>query len=136
MTLSERAAQLNESVALVGTKVFSSMWTAYAFCLWGLLGMMPGLPKAFTDIVLLVSSAWIQLWALPLLAVGAVVLNRASEARATQDHAAILEELALLHEAHDTILEELAMAKEERALMLEINQRLDTVLTGRKLGES
>ena len=84
----------NEKVAVLGTKVFSSIWTFYAFFIWGLLGMMPGLPKAFTDIVLLVSSAWIQLFALPLIAVGAVVLNRASEQRAAEDHMILRSEFA------------------------------------------
>ena len=128
MTLRARLIQFNESVAMGGTKVFGSMWTAYAFCLWGLLGMLPGLPKAFTDLVLLVSSAWIQLWALPLIMVGGIVLNRASEARAAEDHAAILEELQLMHEAHEGIGEELASAKEERALLLVINEKLDALL--------
>jgi hypothetical protein len=84
----------NEKVAIFGTQIFSSMWTCYAFCLWGLLGMIPWLPKPFTNIVLLVSSAWIQLFALPLIAVGAAVLNRASERRAKEDHRMLKAEFA------------------------------------------
>jgi hypothetical protein len=86
--------RFNEQVALWGTKAFSSMWTAYAFCAWGLLGILPGLPPRFTNVVLLVSSAWIQLWALPLIAVGAAVLNRSSERRARQDHEMLRKEFA------------------------------------------
>ena len=133
MRLPERTARFNESVAAAGTKMFGSMWTAYAFCVWGILGMLPGLPKAFTDLVLLVSSAWIQLWALPLIMVGGIVLNRASEKRANEDHEALLEELRLVHESHETILEELALAKEERALLQAINQRLELVLAAKEM---
>jgi hypothetical protein len=135
MTLRERIAQFNESVAIGGTKVFSSMWTCYAFCVWGLLGMVPGLPKGFTDIVLLVSSAWIQLFALPLIAVGAVVLNRASEARATEDHAAILAELQEIRETHADILEQLALAKEERAVLQAIHVMLIEIRAAQALAQ-
>ena len=52
----------------------------------------------------------IQLWALPLLAVGSSVLNRSSERRAKQDHETLrasLEELKDLQKDNDKIMERL-----------------------------
>lgn len=89
-------SRLNEQIAVIGTKAFSSPWTLYAFFIWGLLGLLPFLPKEFTGLVLLVSSAWIQLFSLPLLAVGNAVLNRESERRAIQDHRMLTLELTEL----------------------------------------
>ena len=133
MTLRDRITQFNETVAVKGSMAFGSMATFWLFMTWGILGLLPWLPTKWTNLILLVSSAWIQLAALPLIMVGGVVLNRASEARAAQDHSAILEELALVHEAHDVILEELALAKEERQLLQAINQRLELVLAAKEL---
>jgi len=70
---------LNDKLATWGTKAFGSMWAFYLFFIWGLLGMLPFFPDKFKALVLLISSAWVQLWALPLLSVGSSVLNRASE---------------------------------------------------------
>ena len=78
--------KFNEKVAVIGTKWFGSMPMFWLFFVWGLLGMVPWLPKSFQNTVLLVSSAWIQLWALPLLAVGTAVLSKSSERRAKEDH--------------------------------------------------
>lgn len=101
---------LNQKIAVSGTRVFGSIWAFYAFFIWGLLGMMPFLPPYFKNFVLLVSSAWIQLWALPLLAVGNSVLNRTSEKRAKQDHETLKAqflELKDLQKDNDIILQKL-----------------------------
>ncbi|MEI6388153.1 MAG: hypothetical protein WCQ50_16115 [Spirochaetota bacterium] len=102
--------RFNEKLALYGTQMFGTMWAFYLFFVWGLLGMLPFLPVGFKGIVLLVSSAWIQLWALPLLAVGNAVLNKTSERRAKQDHETLkaqFQELRDLQMDNDKILSQL-----------------------------
>jgi hypothetical protein len=88
-----RWKSFNERVALRGTAVFGSMWTCYAFCIWGLLGMLPGCSEPFKEFVLMVSSSWLQLFALPLLAVGNAVTFRLQEKRAKEDHSMLKTEL-------------------------------------------
>lgn len=102
--------RFNEKLACIGTGAFGTMWAFYIFFVWGILGMLPFLPKSFTGLVLLVSSAWIQLWALPLLAVGNTVMNRSSEKRAKEDHLTLkiqLEELKDLHQHNEEIMDKL-----------------------------
>ena len=107
-----RMAAFNEAVAKIGTEAFSSIWAFYLFMVWGLLGLLPRIPAGFKEFVLLVSSAWIQLWALPLLMVGNAVLNKAAVRQAHKDHEMLIAELKLMkalqmenHEMHLQILE-------------------------------
>jgi hypothetical protein len=102
----------NEQIAILGTRLFSSIWTFYIFAAWGALSLIPGLPTGFQQVVLLVSSAFIQLAALPLLAVGASVMSRSSERRSKEDHAMLRrefaaqnEELARLEHIHRDVME-------------------------------
>jgi hypothetical protein len=88
--------KLNERIAVWGTKLFGSMWVFYIFFIWGLLGLIPSLSEHLRNIILLISSAWIQLWALPLIAVGNNVLSRTSEKRANEDHRLIKENFNLM----------------------------------------
>lgn len=83
---------LNERLAKRGTLLFGSMWAFYVFVVYGALGAV------FTkqQSTLLYWSNWIQLWSLPLLMVGAVVLGKASDKRAQQTFA---DAEAVLHEA-------------------------------------
>jgi hypothetical protein len=100
--------RFNEKVAVFGTKWFGSMPVFWLFFCWGILGMLPFLPASFKSLVLLISSAWIQLWALPLLAVGTAILNKSSEKRAKEDHETIkkqYEEVKTMHEGNRRILE-------------------------------
>lgn len=92
---------LNDRIAAAATKVFGSMWTTYAFAVYGTLGAV--LPDQ--QAVLLYWSNWIQLWSLPLLLVGTAVVNRAEAERSRQQaqetHDAVMEELRLLHAKFD-----------------------------------
>jgi hypothetical protein len=83
---------INERLARRGTVVFGSMWMFYAFVIYGALGAIFVAQQA----TLLYWSNWIQLWSLPLLMVGGLVLGKASDKRAqdTYDDAS-----AVLHEA-------------------------------------
>ena len=110
--LPHRIHVFNEAVARVGTEAFSSIWAFYLFMVWGLLGLLPRIPSGFKEFVLLVSSAWIQLWALPLLMVGNAVLNKAAVRQAHADHEMLIAELRLMkalqeenHQMHVQILE-------------------------------
>lgn len=82
---------LNDRLARRGTLAFGSMPTFYIFVVYGALGAV------FTShqSTLLYWSNWIQLWSLPLLMVGAVVLGKASDARSKQQFA---DTEMLLHE--------------------------------------
>jgi hypothetical protein len=128
-------SRFNEKVAVFGTKWFGSMPVFWLFFAWGILGMLPFLPNSFKSLVLLISSAWIQLWALPLLAVGTAILNKASERRAKEDHETIRKQYAEIKEMQEgnrRLLEgnqELMkfMVKED-AEDIEENRRLDEIL--------
>lgn len=106
----------NESIAIIGTKAFGSIWAFYIFFIWGMLGMLPFLSQDFKNVVLLVSSAWIQLWALPLLAVGGAVMNKTSERRARRDHETLnasLSELKDLQKDNDKIMAKLSQIEQK-----------------------
>ncbi len=87
-----RVEEINERVAIKSTVVFGSMWTFYLFFLYGFLPLIPALSSYQGKF--LYWGSWIQLWALPLLMVGGIVLNRGSEHRAAEDHETLMEELA------------------------------------------
>lgn len=89
-----RVARFNERIAVRSTVVFGSMWMTYVFLLYGLLPLLA--PSALTW-ALYVSNC-VQLFALPLLAVGQNVLGRGGERRAQETHDMVQEELALLRE--------------------------------------
>lgn len=99
--------RFNDKVAICGSTLFGNMWSFWLFMVWGLLGIMPFVPVSFRETILLVSSGWLQLAALPLLAVGGVVLNRTSEARAKSDHRMIMAELTEVKAMHQELHEAL-----------------------------
>ena len=94
----KKIGKFNERTAVFGTKIFSNMYTFWIFVVWGSLPLVPGIPQAYRDLVVAISSALIQLAALPLLGVGAIVLNRAAERRAKEDHAMLHGEFAAQNE--------------------------------------
>ena len=112
---------MNDRLAVLGTKVFGSMVTFWVFFFWGLITMVPWVPGGFKQFALLVSSAWLQLFALPLLAVGASVLNKSTERRAKQDHESLKQELAI--QRQDFKLQQDEMKKLNR-----IESKVDQVL--------
>lgn len=87
----------NEYLAVKITKYFGNMWTFYVFFVWGLLAFVPQLSH-YKEMILMISSAWIQLWALPALAVGNAILSRDAEKRAQQDHESLVEMHNMMHE--------------------------------------
>ena len=89
---------VNDRVAVKATIAFGSMWMFYVFFAYGFLPLLPQF-KPFQDKFLYWGS-WIQLWALPLLMVGGIVLNRASERRAAEDHETLMTELAEIKDMH------------------------------------
>jgi uncharacterized membrane protein YccF (DUF307 family) len=89
--------EFNKKVATTGTKVFSNIYTFYLFFLWGSLAFLP-LPETWKAFILLVSAAWLQLFALPLLAVGQKVLSEEVDKRAQEDHEKLKAEFALQNE--------------------------------------
>jgi hypothetical protein len=102
-------AAVNERIAVMSTLIFGSMWTFYLFFLYGFLPLLPKLAP-YQDRFLYWGS-WIQLWALPLLMVGGIVLNRASERRAAEDHETLMAELAEIKTIHAELLETMQAIK-------------------------
>lgn len=80
VTLEKPRMSLNDRVARRATLVFGTMLCTYGFVVYGALGALFTKEQA----TLLYWSNWIQLWSLPLLMVGQVVLGRASERRNQQ----------------------------------------------------
>lgn len=119
----------NNKIALYGTKVFGNMWAFYIFFIWGLLGMLPFIPQSFKNLVLLISSAWIQLWALPLLAVGNSVLNKASDKRSQEQYKLIKEDFKLQSK-------ELEKIESLQIELSEINKKLELLLNKKKVKNS
>ncbi|MBI5835343.1 MAG: hypothetical protein HZB16_23795 [Armatimonadetes bacterium] len=122
-----RINEFNEKVAARGTVVFGSMWAFYVFFVWGLLAFVPQLAH-WKETILLISSAWIQLWALPLLMVGGIVLNRASEKRAEEDHETITKEFELVKANQVTQVTELAEARVTRAEMHDLARLIPDIV--------
>ena len=86
-------ATLNMRVAAWGTRKFGSMPAFYLFVVYGALGAVFVKYQA----TLLYWSNWIQLWSLPLLMVGGIVLGKAHDKMAEQqfgDTEALLHDLA------------------------------------------
>lgn len=114
-------SRFNERVAVLGTRWFSSMWTFYVFFFLGLSVVLPILPDGAKAVILLTSSAWLQLFSLPLLSVGNSVMNKASERRAKQDHEILqkqVDEIRIIQEA----------AHRDMIANVEMNHKLDTIL--------
>lgn len=86
----------------------SSIWCVYLFMIWCLV---PSVMTNLSDLVLYISSAVIQLVALPLIMVGQKFQAKTSEERAIQDHSAITE-------MHDEIKE----------ILKELHEKLDIVI--------
>lgn len=100
VTLAQGRLSVNDRVAARATIIFGTMWCTYAFVVYGALGAIFTKQQA----TLLYWSNWIQLWSLPLLMVGAVVLGRAAERRNQQ---AFNDTEAILH-AQDQTAQHLA----------------------------
>lgn len=84
--------RFNERLALLLAEWFATMAAFYAFTV---LALLPLVWPASMSVVQFISSGVLQLIALPLLAVSGVIIGRAAERRAEQDHRAIME---LLHD--------------------------------------
>lgn len=97
----------NEWLALKVTLMVGTMECVYAFA--G-LAAVPLFMPALEGQVQFVSSSFLQLVLLPMIMVGNLILSRASEVRAKQDH--------------ETLFELLKLAREEVAELREVLARL------------
>jgi hypothetical protein len=85
--------RFNETVAIWLSAKFSTMACFWSF---NVLALLPAAWPASLQITQFISSGYLQLIALPLLAVSADISFRRTEARAQQDHVAIMAEVAML----------------------------------------
>lgn len=111
---------VNMRLAAWGTRVFGSMPMFYAFVVYGALGAVFVAHQA----TLLYWSNWIQLWSLPLLMVGALVLGKASDERAKQQFD---DTEMLLHEQGQTAAH--LAAQDEKILAILAQIEANTALT-------
>jgi hypothetical protein len=95
----KQAQSGNGKVAVVLTKAVGSMWCAYIFAGWAILGL-PGITILPNEIVQWVSQTFVQLVMLSVIMVGQSLLGAASDQRADQtfkDVEALLSEYPQLH---------------------------------------
>jgi hypothetical protein len=85
--------KINEKIAIKSTKYFGTMWTFWIFCIWAFLPLIPSFYK-YKEIILYISSGFIQLAALPLIMVGQSILGESSEQRAAEDHLLLKEQFS------------------------------------------
>lgn len=119
----KRVLETNEKIAVKATKVFGSMWAFWVCVAWALLPIAPTL-AGYKDVILYVSAGIVQLAALPLIMVGSNVLNRASEARAQQDHETIMSEMKYLRHMHKDLMDEVKILRQVDERLTEIERRL------------
>jgi hypothetical protein len=111
---------LNLRLAAWGTKKFGSMPMFYAFVIYGALGAVFVAYQA----TLLYWSNWIQLWSLPLIMVGGIVLGIASDRQAKQQ----FEDVEAILHGQDQVAGHLA-AQDEKILDILHEIRTNTALT-------
>jgi hypothetical protein len=87
---------INDVLATKVTLVVGTMWTFYAFMIFGLT---PLIWPAYEEQILYWSN-FLQLIFLPVISVGTAILGRSTEARAAADHAMIRKEFELLQSTH------------------------------------
>lgn len=93
--------RFNEWLSVKGTIVFGSMYTCYLFFFYGFLPII--FPQYMNQ--LLYWSNTVQLWSLPLLMCGQVVIGRAAEKQNNETHAAVMEELQIAKEERQELTE-------------------------------
>jgi hypothetical protein len=79
-------SSFNKWLAVSITTAVGSMWCAYLFALWAVVGFPGLLPAWVNQYVQWVSQTFVQLVLLSIIMVGQSVLNLAADARAEQDH--------------------------------------------------
>ena len=137
----QKNVSLNQRIARSTTLIFGTMWVFYAFFVYGLLPLLPGLQQHQS--ALMYWSTWVQLWALPLIMVGQQVLSKDAEKRANETHDATMAELqsakeeirllkTILKEQHASTAQALKNTKEETVLLKEIVQEMHTYLKEEK----
>lgn len=84
---------INEWLAL---KLSASFSTMTCFWIFNILALLPLIWPIAMPVIQFVSSGYLQLVALPLLAVSGIILSRDGEFRAKQDHTAIMAEMEIL----------------------------------------
>lgn len=112
----------NEWIARKSTLVFGTMWMFYAFYLYGLLPLIPSLSKY--ENAFFYWSGWVQLWALPLLMVGQVVLGRAAEERAESDHETLLTQFAELRQFHEERKQDILELQTTHQELVEMHEQM------------
>lgn len=124
MTKKGGIERFNERVALWGTKAFGNMWMCYLFIVWGLIGIAPLFGANFRELVLMISSGFIQLWALPLLQVGTNLQGKKSERLIAETNKIIKSEFEDIKFILESQKAEMAFNKEILDLLKKILDRL------------
>lgn len=91
--------KLNKWLGVKITIAFSTMWAFYMFVAYGLI---PLIWPQYQDKILYWSN-FLQLIALPALAVGAAVLSEKAEQREQETHDAVMNELSEIKSMHEEL---------------------------------
>lgn len=91
--IKNKIKRVNETIATRVTLAMSTMWCVYSFAL---LVILPLIWPSTSSFVQYLSSAMIQLIALPMIMVGQKLLDKGAERRAKQDHQMLLQILQRL----------------------------------------
>ena len=114
--LSRTLSWLNDQIAMRANAVFATMGFFW-FCL--IFSLLPLKWPAAMPFVQYASSGVLQLIALPLLGVGTILADRASDRLAKEQHDAVMETVTNMH----------AMMTELHQLHLELTAKVETALS-------
>ena len=93
-------SRFNDWIAVKITNGVGTMWCAYAFACLALISLPAAIEGGTGPFIAWLAQTFLQLILLPLIMVGQQIGGRAAEARAEQDHEAIMDELALVKQLH------------------------------------
>lgn len=127
-----RYRKFNKVVAAKATIIFGTMEMFYAFFIYGLLPLIPALSPYESQ--LFYWSGWVQLWALPLLLVGSIVLAESKDKRDTEQfdkisnsHEILTDTVGKLVVIVNGILEVNSQEQEEINMLTTLTKELHTM---------
>jgi len=97
--------EFNRRFAVLITHMVGTMWCAYAFTLLALISLPQAISGGTATLISWIAQTFLQLVLLSIIMVGQDVISQKAEARAEQDHAMIMEELAEIKDMHNDLHE-------------------------------
>ena len=105
MTLLQRFTELNNKIAVILTDTVGTMWCAYLFAALASISLPDAIHGGIAPLISWIAQTFLQLVLLSVIMVGQAVQGKKTEARAEEDHDAIMAEFeeikAIHHELAD-----------------------------------